>query len=204
MASLNQSTDMTNPFFPNADVTGSHLLSLSFVWAHVQVVLSCFDLPHTKTLLSGSTVVEQGLLSRIIPSDAASCNYDGTGLTWSARSSLLFPFLASYRSLYNEIETMVDGLVGLVQEILARKGEFIKAFHKHRQEHYRGLSEGFLWHSTCQDNTIGRMWQVHVSAVMTRRTRFFGWTGIQIPVFVQIFNKAALEVESLDSSRWIW
>jgi hypothetical protein len=87
----------------------------------VQVVLSCFDLPHTKTLLSGSTVVEQGLLSRIIPSDAASCNYDGTGLTWSARSSLLFPFLASYRSLYNEIETMVDGLVGLVQEILANE-----------------------------------------------------------------------------------
>ena len=69
-----------------------------------------------------------------------------------------------------------DGLVGLVQDILAMKGEFIKAFHKHRQEHYRGLSEGFLWHSTCQDNTIGRMWQVHVSAVMTRRTRFFGWT----------------------------
>ncbi len=82
----------------------------------MQVVLSCFDLPHTKTLLSGSTVVEQGLLSRIIPSDAASCNYDGTGLTWSARSSLLFPFLASYRSLYNEIETMVDGLVGLVRK----------------------------------------------------------------------------------------
>ena len=70
-----------------------------------------------------------------------------------------------------------DGLVGLVQDILAMKGEFIKAFHKHRQEHYRGLSEGFLWHSTCQDNTIGRMWQVHVSAVMTRRTRFFGGTG---------------------------
>jgi hypothetical protein len=59
------------------------------------------------------------------------------------------------------------------------KGEFIKALHKHRQEHYRGLSEGFLWHSTCQDNTIGRMWQVHVSAVMTRRTRFFGGTTVR-------------------------
>jgi len=58
------------------------------------------------------------------------------------------------------------------------KGEFIKAFHKHRQEHYRGLSEGFLWHSTCQDNTIGHMWQVHLSAVMTRQTRFFEGTGI--------------------------
>jgi len=65
-------------------------------------------------------------------------------------------------------------LVGVIQDILAMKGKFIKAFHKHRQENYRGLSEGFLWHSTCQDNTISRMWQVHVSAVMTRRTRFFG------------------------------
>ena len=74
-------------------------------------------------------------------------------------------------------------LMGLVQDILAMKGEFIKAFHKHRQKHYRGLSEGFLWHSTCQDNTIGRMWQVHVSAVMTRRTMFFGGTTIVVSTY---------------------
>ena len=78
--------------------------------------------------------------------------------------------------LVGRVPFLCAELVGLVQEILAMKGEFIKAFHKHRQEHYRGLSEGFLWHSTCQDNTIGRMWQVHVSAVMTRRTRFFRGT----------------------------
>ena len=56
-------------------------------------------------------------------------------------------------------------LVGLVQDISAMKGEFTKAFRKHRQENYRDLSESFLWHSTCQDNTIARMWQVHLSAV---------------------------------------
>jgi len=67
--------------------------------------------------------------------------------------------------------------MGMVQDILAMKGEFIKAFHKLRKEHYIGLSEDFLWHLTCQDNTIGRMWQVHVSAVMTRRTKFFGGIG---------------------------
>jgi len=73
---------------------------------------------------------------------------------------------------------LCNELVGPVREILAMKGEFIKAFHKHRQKNYRGLSEGFLWHSACQDNTIDSKWQVHVSAVMTRRTRFFGGTSI--------------------------
>jgi len=66
--------------------------------------------------------------------------------------------------LVGRVPFLCDKLVGLVRDILAMKGEFIKAFHKHRQEHYRGLSEGFLWHSTCQDNTI-------------RQTMFFGWTA---------------------------
>ena len=85
--------------------------------------------------------------------------------------------LTFFNSWEGCLSCATHGQAGMVRDILAMKGEFIKAFHKHCQEHYRGLSEGFLWHSTCQDNTIGRMWQVHVSAVMTRRTRFFGGTG---------------------------
>jgi len=46
--------------------------------------------------------------------------------------------------LVGRVPFLCDKLVGLVRDILAMKGEFIKAFHKHRQEHYRGLSEGFL------------------------------------------------------------
>lgn len=90
---------------------------------------------------------------------------------------MTFRGILAFLQLVGRVTFLRDELVGLVRDILAMKGEFIKAFHKHRQERYRDLSEGFLWHSTCQDNTIGRMWQVHVSAIMTRRTRFFGGTG---------------------------
>ena len=95
--------------------------------------------------------------------------------------------LVFYNSWERYLSCAPDGLVELVQDILAMKREFIKAFHKHRQEHYRGLSEGFLWHSYRQDNIIGCMWQVHVSAVMTRWTRFFGWTLLYLVVIAQDF-----------------
>ena len=49
---------------------------------------------------------------------------------------------------------------------------------KHNQEDCRGLSEGSLWYSCRQDNTMSRMWQVQVSPFTTRRTEFFGWTGL--------------------------
>jgi len=45
------------------------------------------------------------------------------------------------------------------------------------QAHDGGFSEGFLWHSSCQDNRISHKQQVHVSAAMARTTGFFGWTG---------------------------
>lgn len=41
----------------------------------MQIVVSCFDLPHTEAMLSGSTVVKRGLMPSIIPSDADSHNY---------------------------------------------------------------------------------------------------------------------------------
>jgi hypothetical protein len=53
------------------------------------------------------------------------------------------------------------------------KGEFIKAFRKHRQENYRGLSEGFLWHLTCQwprnqAPCLGLPWTFFVPDAMPR------------------------------------
>jgi hypothetical protein len=59
-----------------------------------------------------------------------------------------------------------------------RRLEHIGTIRRHNQEDYGGLSEGFLWYSSRQDNTISRMQQVHVSPAMTRRTRFFGGTAV--------------------------
>jgi hypothetical protein len=61
--------------------------------------------------------------------------------------------LAFYSSWEGILSCATHGQAGMVRDILAMKGEFIKAFHKHRQKHYRGLSEGFLWHSTCRKFT---------------------------------------------------
>ena len=102
---------------------------------------------------------------------------ENQGVSQHLKEVTLRRILTFFNSWEGYLSCATHGLAGMIRDILAMKGEFIKAFHKHCQEHYRGLSEGFLWHSTCQDNTIGRMWQVHVSAVMTRRTRFFGGTG---------------------------
>ncbi len=58
----------------------------------------------------------------------------------------------------------------------AGKSDHIETPRRHKQEGYRGLSEGSLWHSCRQDNTISCTKQVYVSSLMTRWTRLFGWT----------------------------
>ena len=58
----------------------------------------------------------------------------------SKDGQLLLPFLGSICNTEQTLDELIDVVC------------------KHRTEHYRGLSEGFLWHSTCQNDTINRMW----------------------------------------------
>ena len=46
----------------------------------------------------------------------------------------------------------------------------------HRPARDARLSAGFLCHSCREDNTINRVWQVHVSPAMIRTTEFLAWT----------------------------
>ncbi len=84
-----------------------------------------------------------------------------------------------------EVKQIADYLKDLEEKLVKwdsrgiRRPEHIGTIRKHKQEHYGGLSESSLWHSSRQDYTISRMQQIPVSPAMTMTSRFFGWTGIQ-------------------------